>query len=233
MGNLSRLASILVAATVAGIGAAQAAVLVEGSSSGQFSNNAPAVSTSITESGTVLRWPSPPDSDGDQSTLTANAPNFSQAFNVPGGSLLVGSLTWFNASTFANQTPDTVTADLTWTVNYTSPGGATDSDVFNISITNTDNPLGDLLDGLQVTATDFGVPTILDASTKITGYYLALIGAIGTYNSTTGLWTAPEDKASVLGLYANVQVVPLPAAAWLLIAGIGGLGLASRRRKAA
>lgn len=32
--------------------------------------------------------------------------------------------------------------------------------------------------------------------------------------------------------YANVAPVPLPAAAWMLIASLGGLGLLSRRRKA-
>lgn len=33
--------------------------------------------------------------------------------------------------------------------------------------------------------------------------------------------------------FASVSQIPLPAAAWLIIAGIGGLGLVSRRRKSA
>ena len=48
----------------------------------------------------------------------------------------------------------------------------------------------------------------------------------GTYMTTTG------QDLSNLGLY-NFGVIPLPAAGWLLLAGVGGLAAMRRRKKAA
>ncbi|WP_420876405.1 VPLPA-CTERM sorting domain-containing protein [Roseovarius tolerans] len=60
---------------------------------------------------------------------------------------------------------------------------------------------------------------------------MLLSGSDGNY--ADGLWTNPEHGHSELGIYANISAVPLPAAGWLMIAGIGGLAALRRRRKAA
>ena len=64
----------------------------------------------------------------------------------------------------------------------------------------------------------------------------ALDGALSGDWSTAGLMT-PNGKnqagVSHVSFYNSAAPVPLPAAGWLLVAGLGGIGALARRRKAA
>jgi hypothetical protein len=63
----------------------------------------------------------------------------------------------------------------------------------------------------------------------------ALDGALAGSWSTAGLLT-PNGKnqagVSHISFYNSVAPVPLPAAGWLLLAGLGGIGALARRRRA-
>jgi hypothetical protein len=54
---------------------------------------------------------------------------------------------------------------------------------------------------------------------------------LGDFSNT---WSSPNGAGvSHIVFYDTDAVIPLPAAAWLLLAGLGGMGLVARRRKAA
>lgn len=79
-----------------------------------------------------------------------------------------------------------------------------------------------------------------DARTTVTsiisGFALSgsTITLLGTLNYFGPLGTnISAEQAAVNVKFGEFAPIPLPAAAWLLLAGIGGLGMVSRRRRAA
>lgn len=55
----------------------------------------------------------------------------------------------------------------------------------------------------------------------------------GCNNGNQGVGTSQTSAACIGVKFTSLQPVPLPAAAWLMLSGLGGLGAMARKRKAA
>ncbi|SDN87687.1 VPLPA-CTERM protein sorting domain-containing protein [Lutimaribacter pacificus] len=246
------LAGLFTAAMATGASAAT----LSGSSSGEFTNeNGGYTCTSsflfwctggvdgASGLGTsTLEWPGETDghnhSNPARSSLTINDESFSH--NVPSGAgqYLVGSLTWYNASSPEDITPDEFTAKAVIDLMLSSPSAHTGSEEVKFTIENTTNPTGDEIFAVALGGFDFGWTLPLDLGEGLTldGFSASLVGGSdGTFAG--GLWFNPENGTSTLGIYANVTaaaaVVPLPAGGLLLLTGLGGMAALRRRKKAA
>jgi len=220
----------LLAATVAaGLATGASAATLSGDSSGVFTGEN---GDNASFAGNVLTWPT--DGDDDKSTLTIDNFNFSEPVPIGVSQVQVGQLIWFNASSPASVTPDEFTATGDIELNFTSPSGAVGTQMASFTIENTANPEGDLITAMALDGFDFDftLPLDLGSGVSVTGFTADLVGlSPGTF--ANGLWSNPENTTSTLGIYANIAAVPLPAAGWLLLAGLGGLAAVRRRRKAA
>ncbi len=84
------------------------------------------------------------------------------------------------------------------------------------------------------TSESFLLPVSTDPSGTWTGYDLFFVAtgasSVITFTGSGGI----QDQTAYLGLdNASVTPIPLPAAAWLLLSGLGGFGVFARKKRAA
>lgn len=226
----------------------QAATLFEGSTSGTFTS--PNGSNSCTYSnanGNGIAWGdagSCPDFSGSNQDSRIFIKNYSFSESIEGHETVkIGEVKWLNRVNFASTAKDFKT-NVNLKLNVTSPVNEMFAELLWAFIENTSNPTGD-----QVIAyrwDDFGLelPALLGPTLSIDGFSFKLLGdsdgeSFELSDWGTGQqidWQNKEHNWSKVGIYANVSeiaAVPLPAAGFMLIAAIGGLGVMRRTRKAA
>jgi hypothetical protein len=111
---------------------------------------------------------------------------------------------------------------LTATVGNSSSGGSFQTDTINFAaqgITSVNNDA------------TFGVRLVAAYNPKLGNYASAssvIAGNPAVYNNSSGNWRFADVQID-----GTIAPVPLPATAWLLVSGLGGLGALARKRKTA
>ncbi len=206
------------------------AALVSFTGDGNFSNitncgGSP--SCSITNNGNVLKMSGASDYQNKPSTLTITD---IVGTNIPTdkNDYVIGKITWVNLAT--RNTDQNFNVNYTFSLNFTSPSNAFDSQVFNLNIRQTTNPSPDNVFNItQATLNNLG-PFTLNGVT-VSDIHFVEYGD-GWYDGTK--WVNPECGTSTLKIVADfpaVAAVPEPSTWAMMILGFGGVGFMAYRRK--
>ena len=187
---------------------------------------------------TSVSWGRTADSDGNtiegqdgivRSSISFQQTDFSAELTGNRDKVEVARIDWFNAEW--TNFDDLFELNAVFRFNLTGPVARSTTDAFalGISTTGNDSPIDDdsaIIAGFN----DFrlGGPVLLTDNHRLTGFSFSVVGD-GSIDGN--VWNTQENASSTLVISAHIEPVPLPAAGWLLIAGVGGLAAMKRRKK--
>jgi hypothetical protein len=139
----------------------------------------------------------------------------------------IGRIIWKNRA--STNTDQNFNVDLTLTLSFTSPSIASDSQVFNLNITQPINPAPDNVFNISnALLANLGPFTL--AGVTVSDIKFSLFSLAGSYDGNH--WQNPENSTSVLRLTADfTAAVPEPSTWAMMLIGFAGLGYAARRRR--
>jgi hypothetical protein len=151
----------------------------------------------------------------------------------------LGQLDWYNSATLRlSDSLDSFAVRWTLSANFTQPPGPDPDgrEIFNFSIRNPINPVGDLIYGFQLAdLNNFASSMTLDGVTLSNFRYQVIDGAgAGSSWLTANWWYNSESNNSRLQILADATAItppiPEPETYAMLLSGLLLLGMKVRRR---
>ncbi|WP_300029484.1 VPLPA-CTERM sorting domain-containing protein [uncultured Roseobacter sp.] len=194
------------------------------------------IADDVPQTGTRPR-PAPTSADSERSVLSFRQTDFSEELDSAKETVDVAYIDWYNAEWTNFDDRFEFNAEFSFGLDGPIARNTFDLFSFVIQTTGNDSPTNDdqaVIRGFE----DFrlGTPLALTRGYQLTGFTLSVLEDAGgsAFGSVDGdTWSTNEGRSSTLVISAQIEAVPLPAAGWLLIAGVGGLAAMKRRSKKA